>query len=546
MWHALAARVRAWWAARRAPPAPPFEAAGPAVQPAGAAPDLRGCTSVIIPALNEAARIAEVVRHALADEATAEVIVVDDSSIDDTVALARSAGARVVTSTMLGKGASMRDGLDIADHRFVAYLDGDLTGLRPGLIGDLVRPLVRDEADFVKARFGRGGGRVTELTAKPMLKVFFPELAHLAQPLGGIVAARRGLLRQLDFEDGYGVDVGLVIDAVCRGARLAEVDIGRIDHDSQPLHDLAAMANEVARVIYARSRAAGRLHVEQISAMYEAQRQATASIEYIQGRRRGRDRLLLLDMDGTVTPARFIVELARRTGHEEALQALLDRDDDDAVARSLRIAALFRFVHRRQFEQVARGLPLRRGIVAWVNRMRRAGFMVGIVSDSYYVAAEVLRRRVFADFALAHTMQFRDEVCTGELRLNPAFAATGDAAVTAPCKSHVLRHLRADPGQPEWTPFDTTWAVGDSLNDLELLRAADRAFVVEPKSPRLRHVPGVIEIADFEELAVLVEREGWLEPAGAQGGVPGHAPSSGEPAGAATVPGRRPPWPHAA
>lgn len=513
MLRGLVARLRAWWGSHRAASeSPPSSAAASAVEPAAVAPDLRGCTSVIIPALNEAARIAEVVQHALADEATGEVIVVDDSSIDDTVALARAAGARVITSTMLGKGASMRDGLDIANHPFVTYLDGDLTGLRPGLVGDLIRPLVLGDADFVKARFGRGGGRVTELTAKPMLKVFFPELAHLAQPLGGIIAARRGLLQQLEFDDGYGVDVGLVIDAVSRGARLAEVDIGRIDHDSQPLHDLAAMANEVARVIYARSRAAGRLHVEQISAMYEAQRQATASIEYILGRRRGRDRLLLLDMDGTVTPARFVFELARRTGHEEALLALLDRNEDDAVTRSHRIAELFRFVHRQQFEHVARSLPLRQGVVAWVNRMRRAGFMVGIVSDSYYVAAEVLRRRVFADFALAHTIQFRNEVCSGDLRLNQAFVAPDNAGMKSMCKSHVLRRLRADPAQPDWAPFATTWAVGDNLNDLELLRAADRAFIVEPKSPRLRNLPGVTEVVDFEELGVLVEREGWLKP----------------------------------
>ena len=147
------------------------------------------------------------------------------------------------------------------------------------------------------------------------------------------------------------------------------------------------MANAMARVVYARSRAAGRLHVEQISAMYEAQRQATASIEYIQGRRRGRDRLLLLDMDGTVAPARFVLELARRTGHEEALQALLERHDDDALTRSHRVAELFRFVHRPQFEHVARSVPLRRGEVAWVDRMRRAAFMVGIATIARLVEA---------------------------------------------------------------------------------------------------------------------------------------------------------------
>ena len=203
-----------------------------------------------------------------------EVIVVDDSSIDGTAELARLAGAKVMISSMLGKGASMHDGVAPAQSNVLVYLDGDLTGLRSGIITDLCAPILSGEADFVKARFGRGGGRVTELTAKPMLKIFFPEVAHFSQPLGGIIAARKPLLQALSFEDGYGVDVGLLLVAHLLGAKLVEVDIGSLEHDSQPLHDLTLMANEVGRVIFARAKTAGRLHVEQVAAMYELQRQA--------------------------------------------------------------------------------------------------------------------------------------------------------------------------------------------------------------------------------------------------------------------------------
>jgi glycosyltransferase involved in cell wall biosynthesis len=93
--------------------------------------------TVCIPALNEEKRIADVVAYALADPATAEVVVIDDSSIDATAALARAAGARVQTSTMLGKGSSMFDGAQAAREELVVYLDGDLAGLRPGIISDL-------------------------------------------------------------------------------------------------------------------------------------------------------------------------------------------------------------------------------------------------------------------------------------------------------------------------------------------------------------------------------------------------------------------------
>jgi glucosyl-3-phosphoglycerate synthase len=461
---------------------------------------LVACASVVIPALNEAARIASVVRHALADPATAEVIVVDDSSIDDTAQLARQAGAEVITSTMLGKGASMCDGVGVAGCELVVYLDGDLAGLRPGIVTDLCRPLVEGEADFVKARFGRTGGRVTELTAKPMLKVFFPELAHFAQPLGGLVAARVSLLKALRFENGYGVDIGLLIDAHRAGARLAEVDIGSLENDSQPLLDLTAMANEISRVIYTRARAAGRLHMEQIVAMYETQRQATATLDYILTRRRRRTRLVLLDMDGTLTPERYVVELARATGHAAALGRLLD-GGDDAATRSERIAALFKFVHQQQFERVAQALPVRPGVIACINRLRRAGFMVGVVSDSYFVAAEILRRRVFADFALAHTMQFDAEVCSGEVRINPAFVAPVGDAGPAICKSHVIRRLRDDRSEPR---LSECWAVGDNLNDLGMLRAADRAFAIDPKSPQLAQVPGLTVLSSFDDLRLRV------------------------------------------
>jgi glucosyl-3-phosphoglycerate synthase len=458
------------------------------------------CATVVIPALNEAARIADVVRYALADPATAEVIVVDDSSIDDTAALARRAGAHVVTSTMLGKGASMHDGLGEAQCDLLVYLDGDLSGLRPGIVTDLCRPLLRNDADFVKARFGRGGGRVTELTAKPMLKVFFPELAHFAQPLGGIIAARRSLLQTLEFEDGYGVDIGLMLDAHRSGARLVEVDIGSLEHDSQPLLDLTVMANEVSRVIYSRAREAGRLHMEQIAAMYETQRQATASIDYILTRRRNRQRLLLLDMDGTITSNRFVVELARATGREAALSGLLDGPAGDAVTRSERIAALFKFVHRRQFQQVAAGLALRPGVIAFVNRMRRNGFMVGVVSDSYFVAADTLRRRVFADFALAHTLQFDGDVCNGHLKINPAFQQLDPALGPAICKSNVLARFLEDDKQPRVTE---TWAVGDNVNDIGLLQRVDRAFAMDPKAPEVLHVPGIVRVDSFADLVAL-------------------------------------------
>ena len=504
IWHWLSHRWLALQNLAGRPEATPMPQPAPTPAPplALAAP-LQPCVSVIIPALNEQKRIADVVRYALGDPATAEVIVVDDSSTDDTVALAQAAGARVITSSLLGKGASMHDGVQAAQNDFLVYLDGDLKGLRSGIISDLARPLLSEQADFVKARFGRGGGRVTELTAKPMMKVFFPELAHFKQPLGGIIAARKSLLKQLTFEDGYGVDIGLLIDAWRAHARLIEVDIGHLDHDSQPLLDLTSMANEVSRVIYSRARESGRLHVEQITAMYESQRQATASWDYAITRQKNRQKLLLLDMDGTVTTSRFATLLAQATGQVDELGKHLDGSNPDVLTRSASIAQIFRFVHRQKFEAVAKTMPIRPGVIECVKAFKRAGFMVGVVSDSYFVAAEVLRKRIFADFALAHTVQFQGDVCTGELSINSAFLAPSTAAdahdgdVPPISKQHVVAQFRQSGISPA---FSQIWAVGDNDNDIGMLQLADRAWVIEPKSPQLRSLPGVTVLTHFDEL----------------------------------------------
>jgi glycosyltransferase involved in cell wall biosynthesis len=175
--------------------------------------------SAVIPVLDVSATVSAVVKSAMADPRVSEVIVVDDGSIDGTPELAEAAGARVITSTLLGKGASMRDGLNAARNDLLIYLDGDLSGLRQDLIGRLAEPLIDAAADFVKAGFSREAGRVTTLTARSLLQTFFPELNHIEQPLGGIIAARRSLLQRLCFEDDYGVDIGLLLERGRAGGR---------------------------------------------------------------------------------------------------------------------------------------------------------------------------------------------------------------------------------------------------------------------------------------------------------------------------------------
>lgn len=456
--------------------------------------------TVIVPALNEAATIEQVVEFAKAFVEVTEVIVVDDGSIDGTPELASRAGARVITSTLLGKGASMEDGVWAAQNELVVFLDGDLSGLGPDLIQRLVAPILNDSADFVKARFTRSAGRVTTLTARPLLNTFFPELTHIEQPLGGIIAAKRSLFRNLKLETDYGVDVGLLLDFSAKGATIAQVDIGHIQHDSQPLERLGDMAKQVVRTILDRAARYGRLDGGRFRELEEVERHSQAELACVLQRIGHQQRLALFDMDGTLVRSRFIVNLAVRTNRTSELEKLLDHADFSNSERTQRIAALFQGVPRSVFEEAASSVPLMPGAVAAVLALRKAGYRVGIVSDSFHVATEIVRRRVFADFSIAHVMRFRGDVATGAVTLSPAMQHSQGCARHDLCKHNVLLHLTE---QLDIAPSRVV-AVGDSDPDICMLQAAGVSFAIQPKSSSVTAaVQHVLENSLAEMLPVL-------------------------------------------
>jgi glucosyl-3-phosphoglycerate synthase len=441
-----------------------------------------GVISVVVPALNESATITSIVRFARSCPLVDEVIVVDDGSIDGTPELAETAGARVITSSLLGKGASMEDGMRQARNEVIVYLDGDLQGLRSDTIVRMARPIVEDQADFVKASFKRSAGRVTALTARPLIRTYFPELSHLVQPLSGIMAARKSLLMQMEFENDYGVDIGLLLDAALFRARIAEIDIGTLEHRSHSLDCLGEMATQVARVLLERAGRAGRLRLSFIRESKENERLDRLNLDGFMDRVSGANRLALFDMDGVLLNGRFVVSLARATNKETDLAALLDNYAISPNQRMAQIAAVFAGVKRDTFEAVAREIPLSAGAVETVKGLRKAGYQVGIVTDSYNCAAEVVRRRVFADFTFSHFMRFKNGKASGKVQLCPAMIHSQGCQVHDHCKLNVLRHL-VDRYEID---ISNVVAVGDGENDTCMLREAGCSVAFQPKSDRVR------------------------------------------------------------
>jgi glucosyl-3-phosphoglycerate synthase len=196
-----------------------------------------------------------------------EVLVIDAASQDDTAAIARRMGLQVAQENEIlseygpaqGKGDAMWRGLAATDSEIVAFADTDTEDFNDGFLLGLIGPLLCDpDVQLVKGAFRRpfrngatvlaeGGGRVTELMARPLLNLHAPELTVFEQPLAGETAARRELLEQISFSAGYGVEIAMLID--CWRARgldgLAQVHLGERQNRHQPLRDLSAMAYAV-------------------------------------------------------------------------------------------------------------------------------------------------------------------------------------------------------------------------------------------------------------------------------------------------------------
>jgi glucosyl-3-phosphoglycerate synthase len=240
--------------------------------------------SICLPARNESATIGATLQRLLPliEGGVVDQVLVVDGSTDGTAEIARRAGAEVHDEArlapefgpVLGKGDAMWRALPLLTGDVVCFLDADSTDFGVHFAVGLLGPLLLNPGlEFVKGCYRRpfragdtvmaaGGGRVTELTARPLLNLFYPELAGIRQPLAGEMAGRRALLERLPFTTGYGVEIALLIDAYAEVGldALAQVDLDVRQNAHQPLRDLGPMAFAVLQAVSLRLEREGRLN----------------------------------------------------------------------------------------------------------------------------------------------------------------------------------------------------------------------------------------------------------------------------------------------
>ena len=421
--------------------------------------------SIIIPVLNEEKTIGAVIDFCRKSKTVGEVIVIDDKSIDETVNIALSKQASVFTSTKLGKGSSMKDGLLISKNDIILFLDGDIAEYPEETIEKMTKPIIEGRCDFTKSYFSREAGRVTELVAKPLLSILFPELALFRQPLSGIIAGKREVFEHVDFENDYGVDIGILIDIFRSGYKIEEIFIGNIEHKMKQWQELSAMSKQVSKAILKRSATNEKLNLDSLGTVNIIKDQMDLAIKEMLLTLR---KLVIFDLDDTIFEGRFLYTAARELNFYDALMKIM-LEKDEPYVMTKRIATLFKGVTIEKFYEIADKIKIIDDTADIVKSLKNQGYIVGIISESYDIVAEHVRKKVGADFALANELEFSNSAATGEVKI-PAYFLKSDKSVCAHnyCKTNAMLSV----AEKYNIPLSNVVAIGDSERDICIVKTA--------------------------------------------------------------------------
>jgi glucosyl-3-phosphoglycerate synthase len=426
--------------------------------------------TAIIPALNEELTIGKVVQFCINQPLISEVIVIDDKSEDNTVSIATEAGAKVIISEVRGKGTSMKDGVNAATNELLIFLDADIN-YPEDTVTLLSKPLLVDETDFVKGTFSRNAGRVTELVAKPLLNIFYPGLAEFSQPLSGMIAGKKSFFKRIKFFNDYGVDVGILIDMYLMKARIQEVNIGYIENRSKPWEALGKMSKEVAKAIITKAQQQSPEDVteEKVKSIEEINRQMNYAL---QENLSGFHKMAVFDMDNTILKGRFIDECAKKFGFTAQLEDLRETETDSIILTK-RIGLLLKGKSIDELLNVVHKMEMIEDIKEVVSTLKKKGYIVGIISNSYTLITNYVIRNIGADFSYANQLEFFEGKVTGEVGMPFYFFGSPESICGhSYCKTNAMQYAC----EKYNVYFRNCIAIGDSKDDRCMVGHAGQGF----------------------------------------------------------------------
>jgi phosphoserine phosphatase SerB len=393
----------------------------------------------------------------------------------------------------------MRDGLLLSNNEIIIYLDADITTYPEDIITILSEPLVSDRADFVKSNFDRQAGRVTELVAKPLLGLLFPELTHFSQPLSGMIAAKKSFLDKVTFENDYGVDIGLLIDMHHLKARIEEVNIGYIENRMQSWEQLGKMSKEVSRAILKRAELIKQTNLEMLGNISIIRDQMDFAIkESLTGLKK----MIIFDMDNTILHQSFISTLAGKYDFKDRLLSIVS-ENSNPYTRTKLIAKLLKGYNIKQLLEIVDSIPVINDFEEVIQVFKKNGYVCGIISDSYDCITNHLVNKYDLDFSIANELEFSNSVATGEVKIPSVFLKTkGSNCNHDFCKSNAMREV-ADRYKID---VKNIIAIGDGEGDICMIKESGIGVAFCSSNETLNLVASkVIEEKSFKSLTEFIQ-----------------------------------------
>jgi len=328
--------------------------------------------SAIIPAFNEAKTIDLVIREVLKLHEVKELIVVDDGSTDKTrekleIYQDNPRFVYVCHTKNRGKGAALRTGVKKAKKDIVLLLDADLMNITTTKIRKIIRPVLKDEVDIARAGFRLARGRVTEMAVKPMMSILFPHL-KFDQPISGQICAKKSFLEKISFENRWGVDIGILFDAIYAGARMVEVNIGKLEHKARKDNEKAEMAKQVLETMIKKA-----------------------------GLIQHKYKLITFDLDEILLPANSMKIIHKKlmlTDQMKKLKLQLAQEEIDFRSYVQAVAALYKGKTVIEIDRACANIPLTKYAFEVIAALKRRKYQVAIVSSNFSPIIKAIAKRL--------------------------------------------------------------------------------------------------------------------------------------------------------
>jgi HAD superfamily phosphoserine phosphatase-like hydrolase len=414
--------------------------------------------TAVVPSYNEEKRCCHVIKELLKIKYLDELIFVDDGSTDNTEKVVNECTNDprfhyVPHKKNKGKGAALKTGVKKAKNEVILFLDADLMNITYQKIKKIVDPVLTDEVDVSRGAFRRARGRVTEYAVKPMMRVLFPEM-YFEQPISGQVCAKKSFLTEVDFESNFGVDIGILFDAIQAGERIVEVDIGWLEHKASDDASIARMSEQVLETMIKKA-----------------------------GLIQHKYKLVIFTLDDTLIPTSSLKQIFKKMNIGESLESNLEKNENDKIDFKtflINSAKLFKGSKKEDALEIAARVKLAKYAPEVISALKKRKYQVAIISSNFSPIVEPIAKRLGADFTYCVGLEEDKGVFTGNITADSKerWLNVEDEIAFKKAFVSVMRRAKVKANQ--------TIMVASSERSIPLTRSAGLSIAYKPKSKELK------------------------------------------------------------